>query len=101
MNKWKYTHKYMHDYISSGQAMTDSPDPKLTPKAQALLDVLKEMDGWMGRADLAARLNKKALNKWDIVLLSKLHDAGLIEMRQIPHHGPIGYEWQYRAVSHG
>ena len=37
--------------------------------------------------------------KWDIVLLGKLADAGLIETRQIPHHGPIGYEWQYRAVS--
>jgi hypothetical protein len=43
--------------------------------------------------------NKNALNKWDIVLLGKLADAGLIETQQVPHHGPIGYEWQYRAKS--
>lgn len=99
MKKTKYTHGYMHEYFSSGLAMADSSDYKLTPKAQAILDVLQEVGEWIGRSELAKRLNKNALNKWDIVLLSKLGDAGLIEMRQIPHHGPIGYEWQYRAIS--
>lgn len=33
-----------------------------------------------------------------MVLLDKLAEGGLIETRQIPRHGPIGYEWQYRAV---
>lgn len=99
MEKEQYTHGYMQRYVSSGLAMADLPDYSPTPKAQAILDVLHEAGEWIGRAELASRLNKNALNKWDIVLLSKLGDAGLIEMRQIPHHGPIGYEWQYRAIS--
>jgi hypothetical protein len=99
MEKEQYTHRYMQRYVSSGLAMADSPHYNPTPKAQAILDVLHEAGEWIGRSELAIRLNKNALNKWDIVLLSKLGDAGLIEMRQIPHHGPIGYEWQYRAIS--
>ena len=79
--------------------MANSSEYKPTQKAQAILDTLYEAGEWIGRSELATRLNKNALNKWDIVLLSKLGDAGLIEMRQIPHHGPIGYEWQYRAIS--
>lgn len=74
------------------------PD-QLTPKARAILDVLSQTDGWLKRSALAARLTKTMLNKWDIVLLGKLTDAGLIETRQVPRYGPIGYEWQYRAVS--
>lgn len=78
--------------------MADSPTYNPTPKARAILDILREVAGWIGRSELATCLNKNALNKWDIVLLSKLEEAGLIETRQIPHHGPIGYEWQYRAI---
>jgi len=99
MRKTFYTHTYMHKHGSSGLEMADSPEFNLTPKGQELLDLLREVGGWVGRAELATRLKKNVLNKWDIVLLSKLSDAGLIEMRQIPHHGPIGYEWQYRALS--
>lgn len=79
--------------------MTNPSEYKPTPKAQELLDALHEAGEWISRSALASKLNKNALNKWDIVLLGKLADAGLIEVRQIPHHGPIGYEWQYRALS--
>ena len=79
--------------------MTNSSEYKPTPKAQELLDALRELDEWVSRSTLATKLDKKALNKWDIILLGKLADAGLIEVQQIPHHGPIGYEWQYRAVA--
>ena len=78
--------------------MADPSNYKPTAKAQAILDALIDAGEWIGRSDLAKRLEKKSLNKWDVVLLSKLTEAGLIESQQIPHHGPIGYEWQYRAV---
>lgn len=98
MKENQYTHRYIQGHILTGLAMTSSLNYSPTPKAQAILDVLCEAREWIGRSELAARLHKNALNKWDIVLLGKLADAGLIEMRQIPHHGPIGYEWQYRAI---
>lgn len=99
MNRILYTLRYMQEHMDAGLAMSDESQPKLTPKALALLDVLRQVGGWINRSDLAVHLSKKTLNKWDIVLLGKLEDAGLMEMRQIPHHGPIGYEWQYRAIS--
>lgn len=98
MKRISYAHRYMHEHIPVGLAMADSSNYNPTPKAQELLDMLREAGDWVGRSELATKLNKNALNKWDIILLSKLADAGLIEMRQIPHHGPIGYEWQYRAL---
>jgi hypothetical protein len=98
VTKTEYTHKYTHTYRKSGLTMTDSSNYKPTPKAQEILDTLLDVGDWIGRSDLANRLNKNVLNKWDIVLLSKMTEAGLIESQQIPHHGPIGYEWQYRAV---
>lgn len=94
----KYTHRYTHRYKGfSLTAQTPQPTP-LTPQGQQILDVLHEVGDWVGRAALATKM-KKSLNKWDIALLSKLTSAGLIESRKIPHHGPIGYEWQYRAVA--
>lgn len=74
-----------------------NPTP-LTPQAQQILDALREAGTWVNRTELARRVNKTALNKWDVILLAKLVDAGLIETMQIPRHGPIGYEWKYRAV---
>ena len=73
-------------------------DPNLTPQAQLLLKTLREANDWINRSEIARRTEKSALNKWDLVLLGKLADARLIETRQIPRHGPIGYEWQYRAL---
>lgn len=70
----------------------------LTPQAQQLLDALREAATWVNRTELAKRVGKTALNKWDVILLAKLVDAGLIETMQIPRHGPIGYEWKYRVV---
>ena len=99
MDKTEYTHEYMQGYVSNGLTMADSPDYKPTPQAQIILDALKEAGDWVNRSALATKLNKNALNKWDIVLLGKLADADLIETQQVPHHGPIGYEWQYRAKS--
>jgi hypothetical protein len=78
-----------------------SPSPgliPLTPQAQQILDALLESGDWINRAEIARRVEKNALNKWDVILLAKLADAGLIETMQIPRHGPIGYEWKYRAV---
>jgi hypothetical protein len=99
MEKLWYTHKYVQEYINQGLAMTDLLNSQLTPKAEEILDALRAANGWISRSALAARLNKSALNKWDLVLLGKLAEAGLVETRQVPHHGPIGYEWQYRSVS--
>lgn len=70
----------------------------LTPQAQQLLDALRQAEEWINRTELAKRAGKSALNKWDVILLAKLVDAGLIETMQIPRHGPIGYEWKYRAI---
>ena len=80
--------------------VTSPPDDSihLTPQGEQLLDLLREAEEWTNRSGLARLAGKSALNKWDVVLLSRLAEANLIEMRQIPRHGPIGYEWQYRAV---
>jgi hypothetical protein len=99
MENMKYTHEYTQEYVSNGLTMANSPDYKPTPQAQVILDALKELGDWVNRSALATKLNKNALNKWDIILLGKLADADLIETQQVPHHGPIGYEWQYRAKS--
>ena len=97
MGKIQYTRGYTHRYISNGLTMANSPDYQPTPQAQAILDALKELGDWVNRSALATKLNKNALNKWDVILLGKLADAGLVETQQVPRHGPIGYEWQYRA----
>lgn len=73
-------------------------NPGLTPHALLLLEALREANHWINRSELARRMGKSALNKWDFVLLDKLADADLMETRQIPRRGPIGYEWKYRAV---
>lgn len=80
--------------------VTSPPDDSihLTPQGQQLLNLLRETGDWTNRSGLARLAGKSALNKWDVVLLNRLAKSGLIEMRQIPRHGPIGYEWQYRAV---
>lgn len=72
--------------------------PSLTPQAQQLLAAIQTVTTWMTRAELATAVDKKALNKWDIVLLEKLTSAGFIESRQVTRPGPIGYEWQYRIA---
>lgn len=74
---------------------------ELTPKGQLLLNALREVGDWINRSTIASLAGKSALNKWDLVLLTRLDEAGLIETQQIPHHGPIGYEWQYRAIQSG
>lgn len=78
--------------------MPDQHFPSLTPQAEHLLAVLRRVETWVNRSELARLTEKSALNKWDLVLLIKLVEADLIESRQISHHGPIGYEWQYRVV---
>ena len=78
--------------------MSQQDSTSLTPQAEHLLDVLRRVEKWVNRSEIARLTKKSALNKWDLVLLTKLVEAGLIESRQIPHHGPIGYEWQYRAT---
>lgn len=88
----------VHGY-TTGSFMTEQDSSTLTPQAQHLLDVLRAAGRWVNRTELAKLAGKSALNKWDIVLLTKLVEATLIESCQIPHHGPIGYEWQYRAVN--
>jgi DNA-binding HxlR family transcriptional regulator len=78
---------------------SEPPDSnELTPQGQMLLDALRKTDAWVNRSAIAKIAGKSALNKWDLVLLERLVEAGLIETKQIPRHGPIGYEWQYRAV---
>ncbi len=76
----------------------DQPsESPLTPQARHIYELLSEAGKWVGRAELATKLGKSTLNKWDIALLARLTALGLIESRKIPYHGPIGYEWQYRA----
>jgi hypothetical protein len=70
----------------------------LTPRAQQLCNALAEAGNWVNRSKLAKLSGKSVLNKWDLVLLNKLTDARFIESRQIPRHGLISYEWQYRAL---
>lgn len=94
-----YSQMYPQVYPSnSDRLMVNSNSPSLTPQAQHLLDVLRAAEGWVNRTELARLAQKTALNKWDFVLLEKLTEAELIERRQVPRHGPIGYEWQYRAI---
>ena len=83
-----------------GVYMTSQPtDPApLTPQAQQLLELMREANDWINRSRLARLSGKTALNKWDLVLLERLVETGLIEAKQIPRHGPIAYEWRYRAV---
>lgn len=71
---------------------------ELTQQGQLLLDTLRGAGGWINRSAIARLAEKSALNKWDLILLKRLTEAGLIQTKQIPRHGPIGYEWQYRAV---
>jgi len=78
--------------------MSTPSETPLTPQAEEILRVLREAGEWMNRAELAKRSGKSALNKWDVILLAKLAEAGLIEVMQVPRHGPIGYEWRYRAA---
>lgn len=87
----------------SGVHMTSqTPDStELTPQGQMLLDALREAGDWVNRSAIAKMAGKSALNKWDLVLLERLAEMGLIETKQIPRHGPIGYEWRYRAVQPG
>lgn len=79
--------------------MAEEKEFKLTPKAELLLEALREAGDWINRTALAASIDKKSLNKWDVILLDKMDTAGLIEIRKIDHHGPIGYEWQYRYAN--
>ena len=86
-------------YEMSVLMSSPSPNPiSLTPQAQQIFDALRQAGDWINRTELAKRVGKTALNKWDVILLAKLVDAGLVETMQIPRHGPIGYEWKYRAV---
>jgi len=80
------------------KAVVQSSSKKLTPMAEKLLDLLQKQDDWINRSDLASLLHKSVLNKWDVVLLSRLAEEDFIEARKVSHHGPIGYEWQYRAI---
>jgi hypothetical protein len=89
----------MQMYRIDAYMTTQPPDSnELTPKAQIILDALREADDWINRSAIAKRVGKSALNKWDLVLLERLAEDGLIETKQIPRHGPIGYEWRYRAI---
>ncbi len=89
----------MQVYRISAYMTSPPPDSnELTPKAQEILDALREANDWINRSAIAKRVGKSALNKWDLVLLERLAEDGMIETKQIPRHGPIGYEWRYRAV---
>ena len=88
----------MYEMRVSMSSPSINPTP-LTPQAQQILDALRDAGTWVNRTELAKRIGKTALNKWDVILLTKLADAGLIETMQIPRHGPIGYEWKYRAAA--
>lgn len=72
---------------------------QITAQGEQLLNILLAEQDWLGRRELAQRMNKTSLNKWDIGLLQKLEDEGKLESRKIPHHSPIGFEWEYRAIT--
>jgi hypothetical protein len=80
--------------------VTVHPRPKqpLTPAAQDLLEGLRAAQTWVTRSELARMLDKHILNKWDFVLLERLVEEGLIEVRRQERPGGIGFEFQYRAL---
>ena len=77
--------------------MSETNSTPLTPQALQLCDALRSALRWVNRTELAALMKKSALNKWDLVLLTKLEQQDLIETQKVSRHGPIGYEWQYRT----
>jgi hypothetical protein len=86
-------------YRINSRMTPDNIQPiQLTPCAQQLYDALAKVGNWVNRTELAKLTGNSALNKWDLVLINKLVETGLIEIKQIPHHGLINYEWQYRAL---
>lgn len=69
-----------------------------TPKSDFILDALRSQDAWMSRADIAAKMGKKVLNKWDMALLELLISQGLVQVEKRQVHGGIGFAWMYKAV---
>lgn len=73
-------------------------DQHLTEQAQDLLEIIQAAaGGWLRRSDIARIQEKARLNVWDVKLLDRLQDAGLIEIQRRPFPGAVGYVWAYRA----
>ena len=54
--------------------MTEQDSLTLTPQPQHLIDILRAAGRWVNRTELAKLAGESALNKWDIVLQTKLID---------------------------
>lgn len=82
-----------------GYEMTKYPEPaSVTPRGQDILDALRASGEWMTRPQIAAAIQRPDLNKWDIGLLNKLVDDGLVESRKVERTTGIMFAWEYRAI---
>ncbi|MBZ0293848.1 MAG: hypothetical protein K8L99_14880 [Anaerolineae bacterium] len=73
--------------------------PPITDHALKLLEVLQAQTGqWLNRKAIAEGVGKRRLTPYDIELLQRLVDEGLVEIGKRPNPTPIGYEYAYRAV---
>ena len=70
----------------------------LSERAEKLFAALEALGpGLHSRAAIAAQIDRKRLNIYDVALLEMLHEEGRIEVIQQPVPGPIGYQWFYRV----
>lgn len=63
------------------------PEAKsVTPQGFDLLAIIRQAGaGGISRKELAAKLNKKRLNVWDVALLEKLVSEGLADVQMRPN----------------
>lgn len=75
---------------------------ELTEHGQKLLSIIRAARGeWVTRSFIAEALERNKLYVWDTKLLDDMAAGGLIEVKKRDIHGPIGYEYQYRAKGQG
>jgi hypothetical protein len=71
---------------------------ELTARARALLETLQRGNDWMNRSKLAIASGKSGrLSPHDLMLLERMANEGLIEIRDVPGKSPVGKQYEYRA----
>jgi hypothetical protein len=72
---------------------------EITDRARALLEALQRGNKWMSRAELANATGKAGrLSPHDFLLLDRLAQKGLIEVRKQESKAPVGERFEYRAI---
>ena len=81
-------------------AETSKPVAKnTTPQSNFILKTLQSHGVWMTRTEIATKIGKKVLNKWDMALLDLLISQRLVEVEKQKFQGGIGFAWMYRATA--